>query len=43
MHHRILSILRRLKQDPTRELGRPAILDICRQGELVSRGNWGGD
>ena len=31
MHRRILSILRRLKQDPTRELGRHAILDICRQ------------
>ena len=31
MHHRILSILRRLKQDPTRELGRHAILAICRQ------------
>jgi hypothetical protein len=31
MHHRILSILRRLKQDPARELDRPAILDVCRQ------------
>lgn len=31
MHHRILSILRRLKQDPARHLDRPAILDVCRQ------------
>lgn len=31
MHHRITSILRRLKQDPARELDRAAILDACRQ------------
>ncbi len=31
MHHRIVGILRRLKQDPARELDRPAILDLCRQ------------
>jgi hypothetical protein len=31
MHHRIVSILRRLKQDPAQELDRPAILDVCRQ------------
>lgn len=30
MHHRILSILGRLKQDPTSLLDRPAILDVCR-------------
>ena len=30
MHHRILSILGQLKQDPTRHLDRPAILDVCR-------------
>ncbi len=30
MHHRILSILHRFKQDPSRLLDRPAILDICR-------------
>jgi len=31
MHHRILSILRRFKQDPGRELDRSAIVDACRQ------------
>jgi Transposase DDE domain len=31
VHHRIVSILRRLKQEPARELDRPAILDSCRQ------------
>jgi len=31
MHHRIVSILRRLKQDPAEQLDRPAILDVCRQ------------
>ncbi len=31
MHHRILSILRRLMQDPAEQLDRPAILDVCRQ------------
>jgi hypothetical protein len=31
MHHRIVSILRRLKQDPAQELDRPAIRDACRQ------------
>jgi hypothetical protein len=30
MHHRIVSILHRFKQDPSRLLDRPAILDICR-------------
>ena len=31
MLYRIADILRRLKQDPARELDRPAILDTCRQ------------
>jgi IS4 transposase len=31
MHHRIMSILRRLKQEPGPHLDRPAILEICRQ------------
>lgn len=31
MHHRIVDTLRRLRQDPARELDRPAILDACRQ------------
>ena len=31
MHHRIVSILRRLKQDPARHLDRPAIVELCRQ------------
>ena len=31
MHHRILSILRRLKQEPARELDRATIVDICRR------------
>jgi hypothetical protein len=30
MHHRIVSILRRLRQEPARFLDRPAILDACR-------------
>ena len=31
MHHRIVSILRRLKSAPARQLDRPEILDACRQ------------
>ena len=31
MHRRIVAILRRLKQDPARDLDRAAILDLCRQ------------
>jgi len=30
MHHRIVSILRRFKQDPSQILDRPAILAVCR-------------
>jgi DDE family transposase len=37
MHHRIVSILRRLKQDPARQLDRPAILDVCRQARHTWR------
>lgn len=33
MHHRIVSILRRLKQDPARHLDRPAIVEVCREIE----------
>jgi hypothetical protein len=31
MHHRIVSILRRLQQAPAQQLDRPEILDACRQ------------
>jgi hypothetical protein len=31
MHHRIVSILRRLKDAPARQLDRPEIVDACRQ------------
>lgn len=31
MYHRIVSILHRLKQEPARELDRPAIVETCRQ------------
>jgi hypothetical protein len=31
MHHRIVSVLRRLKDAPAQQLDRPAIVDACRQ------------
>ena len=30
MHHRIVSVLRRLQNAPARQLDRPEILDACR-------------